>query len=175
MSYRHFSLAPLADGVWGALSGVNAGIIDLGDQTLIFDTTALPAHAREIKAAAEALTGRPATYVINSHVHPDHIQGNIVLADHATLVSSRVTRDAIAATGAQGLASMKGNRKDQENAVRQRLERLPTLTFEKQLTFHGSRRGLRLSAAVPDGDLPAGRYAGRQRGGAGGRGSADGT
>jgi cyclase len=170
-TYHHFSLQQLTDGVWAALAGVNAGIIDLGEQTLIFDTTSLPVSAREMKEAAEALTGRPATYVINSHVHPDHIQGNIAFADHATIVSSSRTRQAIAETGAEGLESMRGNMKEQEEAVREQLVaasdqaertklegilaeyaeffaeyptpadlRLPTLTFEQQLIFHGSKR-----------------------------------
>lgn len=165
------SFQPLADGVWAALSGVNAGIIDLGDQTLIFDTMALPRDAYELKAKAEELTGRPATFVINSHVHPDHIQGNIAFADHATIIASSVTRLAIAETGARGLVGMLGNMRDHQETARKRLAaattdeeraaceaelqeweeffaayptpadlRVPTLSFEQQLTFHGSKR-----------------------------------
>ncbi|HLO03974.1 MAG TPA: MBL fold metallo-hydrolase [Symbiobacteriaceae bacterium] len=165
------SFQQLADGIWAALAGVNAGIIDLGDQTLIFDTTSLPVSAYELKTKAEELTGRPATFVINSHVHPDHIQGNIAFADHATIVSSSITRQAIAERGATSLEAMKGDIRAGEESVRQRLAattdeaertrlqgvlkeydeffaayptpadlRLPTLTFERQMTFHGSKR-----------------------------------
>lgn len=105
--YRHFTLEPLADGVWAALADVNAGIVDLGDRTIIFDTFAELGSARELREAAETLTGRPATYVINSHYHADHVHGNIVFADHAILVASRGTRDAMVAEGVGAMGRMK--------------------------------------------------------------------
>jgi cyclase len=45
---RHFTLEPLADGVWAAIHRVggwavgNAGIVDLGDATLLFDAFLTP-------------------------------------------------------------------------------------------------------------------------------------
>jgi cyclase len=79
---RHFQLEQLAEGVYAAIalagggSGSNAGMIDLGDRTLVFDTFLTPQAADELRAAAEHLLGRPVAYVINSHWHCDHIQGN---------------------------------------------------------------------------------------------------
>lgn len=120
MSYFS-AFQPLADGVWAALSGVNAGIIDLGDQTIIFDTMALPRDAYELKAKAEELTGRQATYVINSHVHPDHIHGNIAFAAHATIISSSTTRQAMVKGAAASLEKMKDDIRAGEEGVRRRL------------------------------------------------------
>ena len=95
----HFELQQLPEGVYAAISIAgggarsNAGIIDLGDHTLIFDTFMTPAAAEDLRVAAERLTGRPATYVINSHAHSDHWCGNQVFASHAPIISTHQTRD----------------------------------------------------------------------------------
>ena len=85
-TFKHFELTRLADGVYAAIemqggaAYSNAGIIDLGDQTLIFDTFDAPQAAQDLKAAAEHLTGHPATCIVNSHWHGDHWSGNQVFA-----------------------------------------------------------------------------------------------
>jgi cyclase len=79
---QHFRLERLADGIYAAIhidggwAQSNAGIIDLGDRTLIFDTFINPEAATDLRAAAEELTGRSTVVVINSHSHNDHIWGN---------------------------------------------------------------------------------------------------
>ncbi|MHB1685046.1 MAG: MBL fold metallo-hydrolase [Bacilli bacterium] len=112
--YHHYSVQPLAEGVYACIAtfeggaGCNAGIVDLGHQTLIYDTCANLAAARELRAVAETITGRPATYVINSHMHPDHVNGNLLFADDAVIIASAATRAAIES---DGLASMERMRK----------------------------------------------------------------
>lgn len=75
---EHFDLKPLADGIYAAIAfegsaaRSNAGIIDLGEQTLVFDTFDSVRAAEDLRAAAEHLTGREATCVIISHAHADH-------------------------------------------------------------------------------------------------------
>jgi len=96
---EHFRLKQITDGVYAAIateSGAafsNAGIIDLGDRTLIFDTLMTPKAAKDLRAAAEQLTGRPTDFVVNSHRHADHWSGNRVFADHATIISTDQTRE----------------------------------------------------------------------------------
>ena len=76
---KHFRFLQLADGVYAAIhidGGAaigNAGIVDLGDRTLIFDTFSTPQAAEDLRTATEALTGRPIDAVINSHWHNAHI------------------------------------------------------------------------------------------------------
>src|SRR5690348_9930601 len=80
----YFHLERLAEGVWAAIvargTGAwgNTGIVALGEKTLVFDTFLTPAAARDLRAAAEALSGQPVAYVVNSHYHMDHIHGNAV-------------------------------------------------------------------------------------------------
>ena len=80
----HFALEEIAEGVYaavgisGSASHSNAGIVDLGDRTLVFDTFVTPRAAEDLRVAAEHLTGRAVTCVINSHSHADHCCGNQV-------------------------------------------------------------------------------------------------
>jgi cyclase len=70
---QYFQIEQVADGVHAAIvtpgTGAwgNAGIIDLGGRTVVFDTFATPRAAADLRAAAEELTGQPVTLVINSH------------------------------------------------------------------------------------------------------------
>jgi alkyl sulfatase BDS1-like metallo-beta-lactamase superfamily hydrolase len=60
---KHFTIQKLADGVYvviaknGGYAICNAGIIDLGDATLIFDPFMTPEAAEDLKKASELLTG----------------------------------------------------------------------------------------------------------------------
>jgi len=104
MSWRHFRLERLADGVYAAVHAdggwmiCNVGLVDLGERTLIYDTGLSPQAAVELRAAAVALTGRVPYYVVNSHYHNDHIRGNQVF-DDGLLVSTAKTRGLIATRG----------------------------------------------------------------------------
>jgi glyoxylase-like metal-dependent hydrolase (beta-lactamase superfamily II) len=97
----HFILEKLDDGVWAAIATngghaiCNAGIIDLGEETLIFDSFMTPEAAEDLRRTAKELTGREAKYLVNSHYHNDHIGGNQVFED-ATIISTKKTRDLIA-------------------------------------------------------------------------------
>jgi len=100
---ENFILEQLSPGVWAAIHNdqygkaiCNAGIVDLGDKTLVFDPFMTPQAARELRAIAEELTHRPVTIVINSHFHNDHIRGNQEFTPFATIISSTYTRDQIA-------------------------------------------------------------------------------
>jgi len=100
-SPTHFRLEQVAEGVWAAIGTpgmgacANAGIIDLGDRTIVFDTFQTPVAARELRRAAEGLTGRPVSLVINSHFHADHTFGNQVFRD-VPILSTKATRERVA-------------------------------------------------------------------------------
>ncbi len=94
----HFTLVSVADGVYAALATPgggalgNAAIVDLGDHTLVFDTMATLHAARDLRQAAERLTGRSPTLVVNSHWHGDHVYGNQVFLPEAAIVATATTR-----------------------------------------------------------------------------------
>jgi cyclase len=105
---KHFRIQQLADGVYAAIhidGGAaigNAGIVDLGDRTLIYDTFLAPQAAADLPCAAEALTGRPIDAVINSHWHNDHIWGNQVFGADTDIISTEETRRLFIATRGHG-------------------------------------------------------------------------
>ena len=96
---KHFRIEQVADGVYAAINRQdgwaigNAGIVNIGDTTVVFDTTLTPASAAELRDSAEYLTGHPVSLVINSHYHNDHTWGNMEFMPGSLFISSSVTRE----------------------------------------------------------------------------------
>lgn len=132
-TYRHFNLHRLAEGVYatthkeGGASYCNAGIIDLGEQTLIFDTLDMPSAAVELRRAAEELTGRRASWVVNSHKHGDHWGGNQVFAGESVIVSTAQTRQQMAPLFEE-IEQMKANLHEVEEHIRELEDQLRSET-----------------------------------------------
>jgi glyoxylase-like metal-dependent hydrolase (beta-lactamase superfamily II) len=177
---RSIRLEMLAEGVYAAIAvpgeGAlgNAGIVDLGERSLVFDTLRTPQAAQELRLAAERLTGKPVTWVVNSHWHDDHCAGNQVFAPQAAIVATTRTRALMAtrliAEYVQDekdlpalLQSLEEQlRVDSDEPKREQLAlrlaenrryaaaiptiriSLPDLTFTGRLVFHGSRRSAEL-------------------------------
>ncbi|MFJ7183065.1 MBL fold metallo-hydrolase [Lysinibacillus xylanilyticus] len=93
---EYFTLHTLCDGVFAAIAKPgqgawsNAGIIDLGDELLVFDSLSTPSAGEELRSQAESLTGKKVKYLVNSHYHGDHVFGNQVFSD-TTIISTYVT------------------------------------------------------------------------------------
>ena len=100
---EHFTIEKLADGVYTAIHKTggyaicNAGIVKLGNETLVFDCFISPKAARDLKKAAEKLTGNNVKYVVNSHFHNDHIRGNQVFTG-AEIIATHKTKELIEET-----------------------------------------------------------------------------
>jgi len=68
-SSPHFKIEELAEGVFAVLGereGLchsNAAIIDLGEQTLVFDTLTLPSYGDDLAKACRELTGRDPSWI----------------------------------------------------------------------------------------------------------------
>ena len=172
----HFQLHQLADGVFAAIhreggaAQSNAGIIDLGDQVLIFDTFIAPAAAADLREAVATLLSRPVSTLINSHYHNDHIWGNQAFPSDIPIISTIETRELITTLGADehrwfaahsqerldGLIAQLDHEQDEAGrrltsysityyrtileALPELQIRLPNVTFADQMNFHGSQR-----------------------------------
>jgi cyclase len=77
-----FDIKPVADGVYAAIAkpaykvNCNAAIILLDDGVLVVDTHSKPSAARALIQQIKNLTDKPVRYVVNTHFHYDHYQGN---------------------------------------------------------------------------------------------------
>jgi cyclase len=141
-SSKHFRLEKLADGVYAAIhreGGAaigNAGIIDLGGRTLLYDTFIAPRPAADLRTAAEALTGRPIDAVINSHWHNDHIWGNQVFGPDTDIISTEETRRLIIATHGHGaFDSFMANAEANLEATRAQLASTEAVGQRRQLAM----------------------------------------
>jgi glyoxylase-like metal-dependent hydrolase (beta-lactamase superfamily II) len=176
ISSSHFMLEQLSEGVYAAINSAagwaicNAGIIDLGDHTLVYDAFMTPGAASDLRYAAESLTGRPVHVLVNSHYHNDHIWGNQAFSADTEIVSTAETRQLIINEGPKEIKAFGEVIQDRLSALEKRLAstqdevelvnaklthtyfqgiaatlpilqlRLPTLTFTGKLVWDGSKR-----------------------------------
>lgn len=177
---KHFKIIRLTDGVYAAIHSIggqaicNAGIVDLGDKTIVFDTFLSLKAAKDLKRIANELTSHPVDYVINSHYHNDHIRGNQIFKPKSSIISTRTTRIEIAnnepneikqeadyapkslaklekelqfATDSTQLLELNmwlGYYKAIVESHPLQIVTLPDITFEDSLTIYGSKRRVEL-------------------------------
>jgi glyoxylase-like metal-dependent hydrolase (beta-lactamase superfamily II) len=172
---QHCIISKIGQGIYAAQpiagqgAACNAGIIALGNQTLVFDTFLTPTAALELRQAAEELTNAPVKLVVNSHYHASHIGGNQVFDPTTTVMATTATRQLMAEYGPQQIAwhhhhhqsrlaeleAAALNAKGAAQAVAQQqvaqyrqlivalpqmIVRLPDMTFDQHMILHGSER-----------------------------------
>src|SRR5258707_3264404 len=172
---RHFQLERVANVVYAAIARAdgaavgNAGIVALGETTLVFDTFQTPQAARDLLAAAERLLGRPVSFVVNSHWHGDQVHGNAIFPASAPVIATATTRELMAAlaedelrddradiatflrsleeqlaqaadgTARAHLAERLAANREYAEALPDLRLRLPEVTFDERLSVHGAR------------------------------------
>jgi glyoxylase-like metal-dependent hydrolase (beta-lactamase superfamily II) len=94
-----FKLQPVGDRVWAAISSdsgkafADAGFVIGDDGVLVVDTFQDPEPARELLAEIRKLTPLPVRFVVNTHYHIDHVNGDDVFAEAgAAIVAHRNVR-----------------------------------------------------------------------------------
>lgn len=100
-----FDLKPVVPGVWAAIAkpvykiNCNAVVIELDDAVLVVDTHSKPSAARALMDQIKARINKPVKYVVNTHFHWDHSQGNdgypTAWPQGVEIIASDATRDSI--------------------------------------------------------------------------------
>ncbi len=77
---QSFDIIRVADGVYAAIgrAGVyaNGAFIVNQDDVVVVDTHLRPSWARDLIGEIRKITDKPVRYVVDTHWHPDHVQGN---------------------------------------------------------------------------------------------------
>ena len=92
--------------VW-MIAGAGGNIsVDIGDMGVVVVDTGLEQNAAKVVAAIRKLSDKPIQYIMNTHMHPDHMGGNIAVRKAGvTITGANVTGDINdAAAGAAILA-----------------------------------------------------------------------
>ncbi len=122
-SFEHIEVSPgiyMLTGADGKMSGGNITLVT-GDELIVLIDDSFKPLGPALLEKIQALAGRPADFVINTHAHGDHTGANQFLNEHGALIfahdklRSRMQGDPQQNTGPGAL---------------------PIITFSDELTFH---------------------------------------
>ena len=114
----------MLEGVGGFVGG-NMGLF-VGDDGVILIDDALPTHIQLIKKAIKTVTNKPIDFLINTHIHADHIGNNEILGSEGAhiVAHENILHDLLK----EGMPRAKGK------AVPKAA--LPQITFSHSMNFH---------------------------------------
>src|SRR2546421_11092408 len=98
---KAYKFEKIADGVYyatatGSLVTGSNNVVIIGDRdVLVVDTGTSPAAARAFVEDIKALTSKPVRYVVNTHFHYDHTDGNQVYAGKADIIAHEYVKQAM--------------------------------------------------------------------------------
>src|SRR6185436_145720 len=98
---KAYRFEKIADGVYyatatGSMVTGSNNVAIIGDRdVLVVDTGTTPAAARAFVEDLKLLTPKPVRYVVNTHFHYDHTDGNQVYAGKADIIAQEFVKQAI--------------------------------------------------------------------------------
>jgi glyoxylase-like metal-dependent hydrolase (beta-lactamase superfamily II) len=95
---KTYKFEKIADGVYYATGGFGSNnVVIVNDQdVLVVDDGTTPAAARAFVDDIKVITNKPVRYVVNTHFHYDHTDGNSVFGPEVQIIAHDYVRTAIA-------------------------------------------------------------------------------
>jgi glyoxylase-like metal-dependent hydrolase (beta-lactamase superfamily II) len=116
---------------------VVSGVILTSEGSIVIDTLPFPEETREVLAFARERGRGPVRYVINTHHHSDHTNGNYIYAE-AEVIGHRLCRQRMLTQGARSLADAKRDTPELNEVEL----RAPNIVFEHDMFVHLGGRSL---------------------------------
>jgi glyoxylase-like metal-dependent hydrolase (beta-lactamase superfamily II) len=139
-----FTAVPIAQSV-SLLQGYECNIpVSAGDDGIVLVDACGARMADKLLAAAQRLTAKPLRFVINTHAHSDHVNGDVVLQKLAPVIAHHTVRTRMAAGN-----EVTGDKPKPPEA-------LPIITFDNEMILHLNGEEIRLLHLPPghtDGDV----------------------
>ncbi len=128
----------------GEAAGGNIGVSVGEDGILLVDDQFAPLVPK-IEAALATISNKPVRFVVNTHYHGDHVNGNKVFGTKSTIVAHDNAR----------LRILKDDAFDMRRGTHAPPHALPILTFDSRISFHFNGeeiRGIHVPSGHTDGD-----------------------
>jgi len=151
-----YRLRQIAPGIYSGFgtgtvnAGSNAAVIVNADDVLVVDAHMTPDAARVLLRELRTITDKPVRFVVNTHFHYDHTNGNQVFAPMADIIGHEYTRKRLAGDILERgmFASLLAQQRDQHTPFAQQLREVkptpPTVTLDDRMTLYRGGREIRL-------------------------------
>jgi len=144
---RTYKFEKIADGVYYATggSGSNNVVIVNDHDVLLVDDGATPAAARAFLDDVKVLTAKPVRYVVNTHFHYDHTDGNSIFGPEVQILAHEYVRTAIETFDVLNREPFRTSQANMPEDVRATIKpTAPNVTYSSKMTIHEGAREIQL-------------------------------
>ena len=152
VSQNKTGLQQVVPGVWAMIlsiiepegGGPNSGFIVAGDEVIVIDSLISLGAAKELLGQIKSLTGREPTFLINTHSHGDHVNGNQIFAPPAKILAHESVREVLLREGDSIIERTVQMRPALSEDLKGAKIIVPDITYHARMTLHFGRLTIEL-------------------------------